>query len=261
MATTTRAVYLDEDELSRFIARKAPVIVVVSAAWCFPCRQLAPIVRKLAAEFGIPLAFLDGDTATKTNEAYRIGSFPQMLFFRNGELAGLHGGFHDPADTRQAVCAFLGRQAEEGLLSGEEAFQQAWRKACARTEEIMGPSQEALRPHIEAVTPALEAAISTIRDELEAGRIGRKEANVRRNSERDRFYAPFADKIRALREAQDLALAAYEEIINEATDRFVRDAGVREVNMVVNASRAIDEVQVICVASKPMRCQSRFEEV
>lgn len=89
----------------------------------------------------------------------------------------------------------------------------------------MGRSQEVLRPHIEAITPAFEAAISTIRDELEVGRIGRKEANVRRNSERNRFYAPFADKIRALREAQDLALAAYEEIINEATDRFVRDAG------------------------------------
>ena len=65
-----------------------PVLIDCWAAWCGPCRMLAPTIEALARESGGRwiIAKLDTDANQQTAAKYRIGSIPALLIFKNGQL-------------------------------------------------------------------------------------------------------------------------------------------------------------------------------
>ena len=58
------------------------------AAWCGPCRMIAPIVEQLATEYEgkLRVGKLDVDANPQTAMRYNIRSIPSILFFKDGEL-------------------------------------------------------------------------------------------------------------------------------------------------------------------------------
>lgn len=68
----------------------APGITIVDfwAAWCGPCRMMAPILDEIAteqAEHGVRVLKVDVDRAQETAQRFSIGSIPTLVFFRDGE--------------------------------------------------------------------------------------------------------------------------------------------------------------------------------
>ena len=58
------------------------------AAWCGPCRMVAPIVADLAAEYseqGLRVGKLDVDQNPQTASKFGIRSIPSILFFKDGK--------------------------------------------------------------------------------------------------------------------------------------------------------------------------------
>ena len=57
------------------------------AAWCGPCRMVAPIVEQLAGEYRgrLKVAKLDVDANQQTATRYNIRSIPSILFFKDGK--------------------------------------------------------------------------------------------------------------------------------------------------------------------------------
>tara|TARA_R110001592_G_scaffold219200_1_gene473322 strand:- start:308 stop:556 length:249 start_codon:yes stop_codon:yes gene_type:complete len=53
-------------------------ILYFSAAWCGPCKQLAPIVNNLVAE-GFPITKIDVDSNPDLSTQYSIRSIPTMV--------------------------------------------------------------------------------------------------------------------------------------------------------------------------------------
>lgn len=69
-------------------AGERPVLVDAWAAWCPPCRMIAPTIDQLAAESSgrWVVGKLDVDANPSTAQRFRIGSIPSLLIFRGGRL-------------------------------------------------------------------------------------------------------------------------------------------------------------------------------
>jgi len=66
-----------------------PVVVDFWAAWCGPCRMIAPIIEELAEEFQgkIKVGKLDVDENQQTAIKYGVRSIPTVLFLKSGKVA------------------------------------------------------------------------------------------------------------------------------------------------------------------------------
>ncbi len=88
---------------------KTPVLVDFWAAWCSPCRMVAPVVEELAEEYEgrISFAKLDVDQNPKTASKYGIMSIPTLLLFKNGSPVSNIVGFRPKAELKRSLDAVL----------------------------------------------------------------------------------------------------------------------------------------------------------
>ena len=88
---------------------KTPVLVDFWAAWCSPCRMVAPVVEELAEEYEGRISFvkLDVDQNPKTASKYGIMSIPTLLLFKNGSPVSNIVGFRPKAELKRSLDTVL----------------------------------------------------------------------------------------------------------------------------------------------------------
>ncbi|MFP3855327.1 MAG: thioredoxin [Anaerolineales bacterium] len=72
-----------------------PVLVDFGAEWCHPCKQLDPIVEKLAEEWEgkVKVFHLDIDENADSTMEYGVMGVPTLILFKDGEPQERMTGF------------------------------------------------------------------------------------------------------------------------------------------------------------------------
>lgn len=104
--TTMSAITIisSEAEFKQVTSQSNLVVVDFFATWCGPCKMLAPMLEKFAAEYTTASFYkVDVDALPAVAAANDVASMPTILFFKAGQLVGRVIGAN-PAAVKQNLA-------------------------------------------------------------------------------------------------------------------------------------------------------------
>lgn len=132
-----------------------PVVVDLWATWCEPCKQLSPILEKLALEYDGRwlLAKVDVDAEQQIAAAFQVQSTPAVFVVIGGQVAPMFQGALPESQVRQVLDALL-LEAEKAGITGRAGIDpDATKDSSDAHQEKQLPSD----PRFDAAEAALES--------------------------------------------------------------------------------------------------------
>ena len=144
-------------------SRTTPVIVDLWADWCGPCKQLSPVLEKLANEAAGAwvLAKVDVDANPRLAQAFQAQSIPMVVAIIGGQMVDAFLGAMPEAQIRQWLAQVLAVADQLGVRSaaGDGAADAA--EAADAMPPAYTEAQDAMeRGDIDAAASVLEKALA-----------------------------------------------------------------------------------------------------
>jgi thioredoxin 2 len=108
-ATTHPVTVTDENFAGEVEASQLPVLLDLWAAWCGPCRTIAPVVEQLATELAgrVKVGKLNVDENPQTAARFGVRSIPTLLILKNGREADRLVGALPKQEILRRLQAFI----------------------------------------------------------------------------------------------------------------------------------------------------------
>ncbi|MBT4864091.1 MAG: tetratricopeptide repeat protein [Planctomycetaceae bacterium] len=146
--TTTERFEADVIERSA----QLPVVVDFWAPWCEPCRQLGPVLEKLAVEYNgkFLLVKVDVEANQEIAAACRVESIPYVLAFHDRQGINQFVGLMPEAELREWIGTILPSEVDALIKQGQELEQT---DAAAATDIFqkaleLSPQDDAIKIHL-----------------------------------------------------------------------------------------------------------------
>ncbi len=129
-----------------------PVVIDLWATWCGPCKQLSPVLERLAEQDAGKwiLAKVDVDANPGIAQAFQVQSIPSVFAVLGGRPLPLFQGELPEPQVRQFLDEVLRVAVANGITGSAEA-------AGAPDESVAEPAEPPADPRMEAAYDAIEA--------------------------------------------------------------------------------------------------------
>lgn len=86
-----------------------PALVDFWAAWCGPCKMIAPLLDEISEDYAgkIKVCKMDVDSNPETSVKFNVRGIPTLLIFKNGNIEGTKVGALSRAQLVEFVEACL----------------------------------------------------------------------------------------------------------------------------------------------------------
>ena len=95
----------DDNFDSEILKSETPALVDFWAAWCGPCRAIAPVVEELAENFTgkVKVGKCNVDENPQTPGQYGIRAIPTLILFKGGEVVDQITGAVSKSHLEEAI--------------------------------------------------------------------------------------------------------------------------------------------------------------